>query len=335
MTRLVIHAGPRNTSWSDVQRQLVAWRQPLHQAGVVLHPDDRPESWLTDAAELARGVQTTALVTTVDAAVSAGASIVLLSAESVGDALRDPDQVANLVAFAKQFAMPLTVVAVVRDQLGRLNEVYCERVALLQMARTFPSFAADPSPPQRYDYSTAFDAVITDPEVDLVAVPYSDLDAGTEAKPVLRAGGVDPASISELPDTPPLLRPPGPVQVAAARLMFKRLWRLGIIKRAPRSSILEAAAALEEHSVTAGWDRAPYWGWDPASRAEAIGRYRPGNDKLARSVWGREWGDDWPDFDFVETDLASLDPRLVVDVLTTIDQLVKDVDIPSETAAES
>ncbi len=43
--------------------------------------------------------------------------------------------------------MPLTVVVVLRDQLGCLNELYCDRVVHLQTARTFSSFVAEASSP--------------------------------------------------------------------------------------------------------------------------------------------------------------------------------------------
>jgi hypothetical protein len=193
------------------------------------------------------------------------------------------------------------------------------------MARSFPSFAADPSPAERFDYSTAFRPVVRQPAIDLVAVPYGDLRAGEEAKAVLTAVGIDAGEVDSLPAEDPARGLAGPYHVAAARLMFKRLWRLGIATKVPRSRIVSAAATLERHAVAQHWDDAPFWGWDPGSRAAAVARYREGNDELAQAVWGRKWGAAWEHHDFVDLDLASSDPRLVVDVLTTVDSLVKDL----------
>jgi hypothetical protein len=330
MTRLVLHAGTHATGWLVTQRQLVSWRASLDGAGVRLHPGDNADTWLSHTHNLARASVPAAVATAAESAVRDQARMLMLSSEKLEDALRDAGQLANLAAFAVRYEMPLTIVVVVRDQLGCLNELYCERVVRLQMARAFSVFADDPSPSERFDYSTAFRRVIEHPDIDLVAVPYRELRPGAEARAVLTAAGLDADEAAALPAEESPRRLPGPYHVAAARLLFKRLWRLGISAKAPRSQITEAAAELERHALAAGWDTVPYWGWDPTSRAAAVARYHAGNDALAQAVWGRDWGDDWEHHDHTETDLASSDPALVVDILTSVDALVKKLQPPGE-----
>ena len=317
-----------------MHQQLVSWREALDVAGVRLHPADRAEAWLSGGYDVAHGAPPAALTDAAEAAVRDQATMLLLSSERLEDALHDANRVANLVAFADRLEMPLTVVVVVRDQLGYLNELYCDRVVRLQMARSFSEFVADPSPAERFDYSTAFGQVIDHPRIDLRAVPYGDLRPGTEAKAVLTAAGLDADAVGDLPAGEPVPGLPGPYHVAAARLMFKRLWRLGIIAKAPRSKITEAAAALERVALARRWDDRPYWGWNRASRTAAAAHYQAGNDTLARKVWGRDWGDDWERHHVTETDLASSEPRLVVDLMTSVDTLVKSFQPPGEPVAQ-
>ncbi len=172
--------------------------------------------------------------------------------------------------------------------------------------------------------------MIEHPDIDLVAVPYGDLRPGVEAKAVLSAAGVGVDDTSGLAMRIADPRLPGPFQVAAARLLFKRLWRLGIFSKVPRLKIDRAARALHQHAESAGWDYGTYWGWDPESRAAALTRYQPGNDELAQTIWARDWGDVWEQHDLTETDLASSDPELLVDLLTSVDTLVRDLKPPEE-----
>jgi hypothetical protein len=158
----------------------------------------------------------------------------------------------------------------------------------------------------------------------VTAARYSSLVDGEQARAVLAAAGVD---VAALPRQEPAVRRrplPGPYTVAATRLLFKRLWRLGMFNNLPRRQLLDAAAALRSRADEGAWDEGPFWGWSEQLRAEAIERFRPGNDVFARAVWGEPWGDDWADGDVVDVDLASSQPALVVDVLQSVDALVKE-----------
>jgi hypothetical protein len=330
MTRLVVHAGTHGTRWLDCWRQLVSWRRPLAEAGVRLHPSDQAEAWLSDTHALAAGGNPPeALLVAAEAAVRDGADIVLLSSERLEDPLRDPAQLAGIESFAADIGVPLTVVVVLRDQLGYLNHLYCERVSQLHMAKDFASFVADPTPGARFDYGSAFRTLIDSPDTTLAAVRYTEMRAGAEAKAVLAAAGVSPPDLAGLPALQVSDALPGPVLVAAYRLLFKRLWRLGLISRLPRGQLAAVARRLADYAAEGHWDTSSFWGWDAGSRGAAITRFAAGNDVLAEQLWHRPWGDDWEDGEYVDIDLPARDPRQVVDVLTAVDAIVTDLQASS------
>ncbi len=118
---------------------------------------------------------------------------------------------------------------------------------------------------------------------------------------------------------------PGPVVVAATRLLYKRMRRMGMFGGLSRARLLEAAEQLRRHGALHGWDKSRFWGWDDASRQRAIARYQPGNDAFARATWGHGWGDGWEHGRFVDVDFAASSPALVVDMMLTVDNLVKEL----------
>ena len=322
MTRLVIHAGTHATDWRTAQRQLVSWRRQLGEFGVILHPADDADTWSADLRDLAKGVTSPHVLAAASAASRQQAEIVLLSSQQLEDSLRSPDNVANLTRVAGELGLPLTVVSVVRDQLGYLNEQYCDRVLGLKAAREFTFFAQHPAQPERLDYATAFDPLLAATDVDFVAVPYSSLRDGIQAHALLAAVGLEDLDLSRLPAAGERRTTPGPVLVAALRLLFKRMWRLGMFNRFPRERLLSCVGEVRDRSSQQGWDISTFWGWAPAARAKAITSFRAGNDSFASRVWGRPWPDEWESGDYVEVDLAAT-PPLLVDVMTTIDTLIK------------
>jgi hypothetical protein len=325
VTRLVVHAGTHATGWLDIQRQLVSWRPALQQVGVWLHPLDDHAAWAADAAELAESAAPESVVTAATSAIAAGATMLLLSAERLEDAMRDRAQVANIETFARDYGMRLTVEVVIRDQPGYLNALYCDRVTHLQSARDFSSFIIDPQPEERFDYQTAFDAVLGVPDIEFVAVPYASLPEGAPARALLEAVGVPGSDLEGLPAAESRPDLPGPFAIAASRLLFKRMWRMGMFKNLPRPLLLDAATELRRHAEEQEWDEGPFWGWTERARKAAIKRYRAGNDAFAKAAWGRPWGDDWENGTHVDVDLAASPPGLVVDLLQSVDRIVTEL----------
>lgn len=333
MTRLVILSVPTAAGWTGVQRQLIAWRAPLDHAGVRLDPAVEPEDWSGDVTGLLTPVPADSVSSLVRHAVADDVDLLVLGSGRLEDTWRDPEAVANLSRNAAALETPLTVVAVVRDQLGVLNALYCDRVMGLHMARDFASFSSSPSPAERFDYAGGFASLVASAEMDFVAVPYSAPSDGSQALAVLDALGVVVGDLSATDDATgnPL---PGPIEVAATRLLFKRMWRLGIFNSLPRKTLTATLRQLREHAAERSWDETTYWGWSPSLRDGAIATYQPGNDVFANAVWGRPWGDTWEAAPYTEVDLASQSPALVVDVLVTVDRLAKELQAAKAAAAE-
>lgn len=325
MTSLVVHAGTHATDWHVTQQQLASWRKPLGELSVRLSPGDAVEAWTAVARTLASGQPSRELDETAAAAVRDGASMLLLSSEQLEDPLRDEAAVRHLADFAAAHGMQCRVVVVLRDQVGYLNTLYRDRITHLQTARDFASFVAAPQPAERFDYATAFNPVMTAPDIEMVAVPYADLVDGAQARAILVAAGLSPADVDDLPAGPTRPGAAGPVLIAAMRLLFKRMWRLGMFRTLSRPRLLAAARILRDHAQQHSWDSSPFWGWSEGAREDAILRYRPGNDTLAAAAWGRPWDQPWESGPYVDMDLAAIRPALVVDVLVTVDAIMKDL----------
>lgn len=328
MTRLVVHAGTHATDWRQIRQQLASWRQPLKGLGVRLCPGDGAPAWVAAARDITSGKPSQHLVEVANAAVADGAAALLLSSEQLEDSLRDPAAVSRLVAFAAGVGMELTVLLVLRDQLGYLNQMYCDRIGALQTARSFDSFVSAPQPAERFDYPRAFELVTGAPDVEVVGVPYAALTDGARAREVVTAAGLSRAQVDALPTGPGRRTRaglPGPVLVAATRLLHKRLWRLGLVKSLPHPRLQAAARSLREHAEERIWDAGAFWGWSEDAREAAVQRYRPGNDALAKTLWGTPWPTEWESGAYLDVDLAALPPTLVVDVLRTVDDVVADL----------
>jgi hypothetical protein len=190
------------------------------------------------------------------------------------------------------------------------------------MARGFAEFVADPAPAERFNYPSAYQALLGRTDVEVLAVPYSSLRPGTQAAAVLAAIGVDADVLEALPPVGGRPDRPGPVLIAASRLLFKRLWRLGLFASVPRARLGATATRLRELAEQGRWDRAEFWGFDDAIRDATIARFAASNDAFAQRVWGRSWTD-WELGGEPEADLAALDPLLLVEVMRAVDRLVQ------------
>jgi len=324
-TRLVVHMGTHATDWQVTQQQLVSWRRPLERLGVRLCPGDDAESWVKAARDIISPKPSQELVEAATAAVRDEAAAFLVSSEQLEDPLRDAAAVRRLKELADDLDMGLTVMIVVRDQVGYLNELYCDRITHLQMARDFSTFVSAPQPAERFDYASAFHLVTGDSDINVVAVPYTALADGAQGRDVVLAAGLSRDQVDALPAGPTRAALPGPVLIAALRLLFKRVWRLGMPKTLPRQRLVAAARILAQRAEDHSWDSVPFWGWTGAARQEAVLRYRPGNDALAMALWDRPWDDMWESGSHVDVDLAAGRPTQTVDVLDTVDSIVKDL----------
>lgn len=325
MARVVVHAGAHMTGWGAVHRHLVAAREELATHGVLLPNRDEPARWHGLARALGQDGPAfrRRLGTMIENARKASAEVVLLSSPVFGDVLHTHAGLERLKECASALDVPVQVVVVVRDQLGYLNQLYCNRVTNLAISEQFDLFVADPQPSARFDYLEAFGSLLGAQSIGFVAVPYAELDPSAPAKAVLEASGLDAAFMSPSPHARSTLENTvGPVLITAARLLQKRATARAGADGPETQRLAAAATQLRRHAQRNTWDTTAYWGWTAELGATAIERYRLGNESFAREVWGRSW----PDMEVAPPEvreLTALEPPVVADVVDTVDTLVK------------
>lgn len=354
MSRLVVFAGTHAAGWPEVHRLLEDTAPALTAARLVVSGAAVRGAGTNNWRRFADSEDDGSIAAACREALSSGADTFLTGSEELEDPMRDPAQVAHLAALAAEVDMELTVLLIVRDQLDYLNALYCERVVQLATAKDFDAFVADPQPSERFDYENAFRALVASPSVRLLALPYladpqdqgravlSALDLAVESAADTAAGAAGPDETGPTTQTPTTIQTaptsrastPGPYTIAALRLLHKRFRRNGFMHRLGHRRLVGTAQQLLDDARLGGWDDRPFWGWSPATRAEAIERFEPGNDAFAQAVWARPWGDDWTDGRHTDVDLASSDPETVVALLSAVDQYVTELREPAADSGE-
>jgi hypothetical protein len=321
VTRLVVHAGAEFADSGAVLRDLVAHRDGLVESGVLLPPEDEATSWRETAQGLLRGdPSATALIAR---ARETGVGAVLFSSDILADALASPDQAAVLAEMGAAERLDVRVVVVVREQIGYINSLYCQRVLNLDTVRSLAEFAAMAVPAHRFDYVASFGAIADTAGLELVAIPYPDLRAKGAGRAVLEAAGLGSATPDTMRMSEAAFEPvPGPVLVGATRLLHKRLRRLNSFHEQGRPRLRVLAEQLAARAGEAGWDTTQFWGWDAAVRRAVEDEYRDSNAVFADFVWGTPWPEPWSGGRPQRVDLADLDPPVLREVLTTVDELV-------------
>lgn len=282
-------------------------------------------SWRRTASSLLRGDP--AGLQLLAQAQEADAELVLVSSDLLADALASPEEAARLAERAATEGLEVQIVVVVREQVGYINSLYCQRILNLDTARGLPEFAALAVPAHRFDYVASFGAIADTDGLDLVAIPYPELLAHGAGRAVVEAAGID----RPLPDT--LLRTessfeplPGPVLLSATRLLHKRLRLIKSFHEQGKGPLRPLAAQLAARAAEAAWDSTEYWGWDPPLRRAVEEEYADSNAAFADFVWGTPWPEPWSGGRPQRPDLADLDPQVLHDVLTTVEALVEQAD---------
>lgn len=323
MTTLVLHAGAEYADEGAVHQELSACRDQLARSGVLLPPGQSPGEWREAAHGLLAGGAGTPTVTWLQEAKDSGARVVLVSADTLTDALTSPAEAAALARTARELGVAVRVVVVVREQVGYINSLYCRRVLSLDTARSFAEFATTSVPAHRFDYVASFGAVADTDGVDLRAVPYPDLRSPGAGRAVLHAAGLDVGETELAVHGTGPAPLPGPVLVGATRLLHKRLRRLGMFHEHGKPRLRTLVDRLTQRARDGSWDMTTYWGWDGALRRAVEDEYSASNDVFAEFVWGTPWGEPFSGGRPQRVDLADLDPAVLHDVLTSVDELVE------------
>jgi hypothetical protein len=323
--RLVLHAGAEFADSGAVHRDLVAHRAALRAVGVMLPRDDDVPSWRETAFGLLRG-EPTAMALVAEAR-EQEAEILLVSSDLLADALASPDEAGRLAVRAANEGLEVRVVVVVREQVGYINSLYCRRILNLDTARGFAEFSALAVPAHRFDYVASFGAIADTTGLDLIALSYPEVRTAGAGRAVVEAAGLSAGVPDFLLPADSAFEPlPGPVLIGATRLLHKRLRRLNSFHEQGKGPLRPLAHKLAVRAHEAGWDDSEYWGWDAPLRRRVMEEYADSNDAFAEFVWGTPWPEPWSTGRARRADLADLDPPVLHDVLTTIDDLVRQAD---------
>lgn len=314
-------AGTKMTGGAEIQRELVSGRSKLARAGVVMCRGDSADRWHAAARRALDQRRSVRPRRPIFGRGRRRAEVLLLASDEVEGRLASEEALTPLVGLASRYRAAPKVVVIVREQLGYLNRVYCERVLQLRTAEDFASFVASALWWSRFDYLAHLRAVLESPDVQFLAVPYSRLDHTRPAESFLKAIGVE-ANMGCVNEDAERQQDPGPTLIAATRLLHKRLRRRGAFEVRGRTGLLPLVNQLRECADAGGWDDDAFWGWTPDLAAEAVAFYETSNDEFARRVWGEAWSEPWTQRAPRAGSVIDTEPSIVAEVTDTIQRLV-------------
>lgn len=324
MTTLVIHAGAEFADAGAVHQDLVSRRAELTAAGIVLPSRDDVPSWHQTAHGLFTLTRSPLALDLLTRARESASAVAVISSDIFADALTSPDACVRLVETAATQGISVKIVVVVREPIGYINSLYCRRILNLETARSFEAFASLASPAHRFDYVASFGPIVDTDGLELVAVPYPDLLAKGAGRAVLDAAGITGAAVDAIALPPShQSRLPGPVLIAATRLLNRRLRRLQVFEEEGRPRMRTLVEQLASHAKEARWDSTEFWGWEVPVRRAAAEEHAASNEMFADFVWGTSWPEPYSVGPPVRTDLADLAPQRLRDVFDTVDRLVR------------
>ena len=183
--------------------------------------------------------------------------MLLIGSDLLADALASPDEAARLAALAAAEALDVRVVVVVREQIGYINSLYCQRILNLDTAARparvrrarrcllTVSTTSRPSAPSRTPTAWSWLRCPTR-TLRTAGAGRSVVDGrGPERRCSLRPSGLNLSAFDPLP---------GPVLIEATRLLHKRLRHLNAFHEQGKGPLRTLARKLAVRAVEAGWD---------------------------------------------------------------------------------
>lgn len=324
MTEIVLHSAGE-VDGPATRRQLADSRDRLAELGIGLPDSDDPAEWSSLARQLLRGVGGDQAAGLLTVARERGLSAVVLSADDLLDRAPDRDALRQLRRWARRHDTTVRFVVTVEDQVAALNSRFCRAVHRLDWSGSFSEYVDDAEHLACFDYPSRLGALLDGPLDTVVLSRQASGDQPVVA--LLSALGISEDRLGALraaPTTEPRLGG-GPLELAAVRLLNKRMRRLSVFNRHPRRELLQPVEALSAQAAAHHWDSMPFWGWTDDAADAAAARFAAGNAEVAARAWGSPWQEPTATGASNEVDLAAADPALVVELLDTVDSLVHDL----------
>lgn len=332
MTRIILYSAGE-ADGDRVRRQLAHSRRMLARAGIALPGSDDPGQWTRLGRHLLRGANSDRTNELLAVARRDGVIDVVVCSADPLDRVIDRPGARRLNRWARARDVDVTVAVTITDQLVALNTAYCRDVLRLDWARSFEEFVEAPKRLPTFDVSARLGPLLDGP-VQLVPLRVDDVGADPVTN-MLSAVGVEEDRLHGLRLVSPgeVVPQPGPVLVAAVRLLHRRMRRLGMFaEQRALDALLELVDELSQHARAHEWDAEPFWGWSAASAAAIRARFEQSNTEFAARAWSTNWSPALPTRGRTVVDLPTERPALVVDVLDTVDSLVNDLRRGSGTA---
>jgi hypothetical protein len=340
MTQLVLHTGTPMTYVPEIQAALVGWREPLSKAGVIVAGQDSTDTWDQAVEKLLSGAPPPPLRKLIRQSVRFGARTVLLSSEAGFRPLRKGRNIEQVTDFAAANELTVRMVVAVREQLDLFNALYCRQVMALETSADFETFVSRAVNSGSYHYAEVFRALLDAENIEVAAVPYSRLSGADPGQVILRESGVEEDVLQGLPtatagdDAGQAANSPGPVLLAATRLLHKRLIRLGLARDRRPMVFNRAVGLLRANARVNGWDHDEFWGWSAELAASTAESFRHSNAEFAAGAWRSDWPDPPPSRPQTKADLASRSPGVVADVMDSVQRAVELLMAKSDKPAE-
>jgi hypothetical protein len=288
MRRIFLHAGQPKTGTSAIQLLLHRNREALERFGyLVPKAGASPTGNYAGLIEAILGQHVpptyTDCVEAFRQEVNAHpAGNVIVSAESLDYSFRSEEKRDRVLRFLRDLGLATTVVVFVRPDAEALSSAYAEQVKSFLYDSTLRQFVR----PQRYAHLLKLAQL---PEVQTLFRPYNaEVRRTGAAREFLRVIGLPEEALECLGPEPRVNESVGPIAVAAAREIRRRLEQAGLQPTDQQRHALKA----ELFRLTQQEEPEPaFYGIDADLRREIERRVGEHREKFAQAAWGKSWQD--------------------------------------------
>lgn len=296
MRRCVIHIGVPKTGSSTIQRALLRHAHLLRRAGILYQTTDGPERKVFAHHRIAAGLRSgdkperlpgLKLSDLEGLLGETRSDTVVLSSEGFSHPRIGRERLREMVGMIRGRGFAPTAVVYVRAQPSLANSSYTQAVKTFAFPSSFAEFLDKRMSDVAWTYGERLAAWIEEPGVELVAVPFTAENTGTQiAEKMLAFAGVPADQLAAVGMKPggTANKGPGRVAIAAFRLLMRTFPDFG---EATRHSAARKAAAKD--AKARGWYVGRFMGLDEVTARRVEAAYEADNEAFAQRLWARPW----------------------------------------------
>jgi len=286
----VIHAGTHKTASTYIQSRIKANSDLLLASGVyTAYPEVRSRKYKPLSSALVRekwGEWRQYLES-----IPASFNHALVSAEQFTQPLANPESLGRLTRLLGKYDFRLKVIVFLRDQPDYINARYVHSARRLYHDLEFEDYVCHQLRDRSriFDYDLLFSEIVDFPGVELCFLPYAS-GLSDPFERLLSAQG-----LLDCHDWHPSKDSQSNVQPGRRGVWLAKEVKRILDDRSEKSKRLgQLSRAIREIAGSEGWTADRFFGFDEALLAHVVQHYAVANDRFARKVWGRAWGDVYP-----------------------------------------